>query len=518
MKNVRDYKNHVIDCFKSVFNVYKITFMVLFLMTLLVVLFGFDSNAIKSFVEVLCFYIVVVFTIESYIKDKTWRVIFYIVGFVFAVICHVFYTSHELVMVGIFSSLGLLSLFKIVCNSKEGIDNYLWNVLQNEMIFGIVSGIILFALLFVAFVIHSLLISNFNVDLYSRLSMLWFGVVFVPGQILCLHYIHKDIFAVVRIVIKYIVYPLVLIVTGVLYLYLIKILFTREIPSNLLYSIILWLIVVGLFVYILLYNKETGISKKVLSILPYLFIVLYFVQIYSLYLRINAYGITEVRYLGIVILLIELLALIWIMLGKFEWLKYILLVMVVCNIVSFSLPYVNMKSVSINNQVKRITNIYKEGTSFDDYSIEEKSIMSSAYWYLSRKRELDKIPAYVNVSKIRGYGDYNDERYKELNYYNDSREIPIGDYKYLVEVEMDQSFTEGIDVEHLSYSMFSLVDGIEDGIKVFLEKTMKAQKVEEKNIHFKDSSSYYIKSLDLVYDEESYKILSINMEGYLLKH
>ena len=136
--------------------------------------------------------------------------------------------------------------------------------------------------------------------------------------------------------------------------------------------------------------------------------------------------------------------------------------------------------------------------------------------YFSYKDEAS--PAYVNVSKIRGYGDYNDERYKELNYYNDSREIPIGDYKYLVEVEMDQSFTEGIDVEHLSYSMFSLVDGIEDGIKVFLEKTMKAQKVEEKNIHFKDSSSYYIKSLDLVYDEESYKILSINMEGYLLKH
>ena len=110
------------------------------------------------------------------------------------------------------------------------------------------------------------------------------------------------------------------------------------------------------------------------------------------------------------------------------------------------------------------------------------------------------------------------DKYKELYYYDDTREIPIGDYKYLMEVVMDESFTEGVEISSLSYNMFHDVEGLEDGIKVFLERAMKNGKVEEKNIHFKDSSSYYVKHLSLYYDEETHKIEHILMEGYLLKH
>ncbi len=518
MKNVKDYKKQVIDCFKDVFSSYRFTFLILFIMTLLFVIFGLESSTISSFVEVLCLYLVVLLTIESFFSDKTWRIIFYIVGFVFALVCRIFLPSHGLFMFGIFGALAILSLYKIVSKSKESIDNYLWNVFQNELIFGVVSMIILFGLLFIAFVIHSLLINNFTVDLYSRLSMLWVGFVFLPGQLLCFHYIHSDIFAIVRIIVKYILFPLVLLTTGILFIYLIKIIVVREVPSNILYSIILWLIVVGSFVLVLLQRREVGLSKKIITILPYLFVILLFVQSYSLYLRINSYGITEMRYLGIVFILLEILVLLVIILEKLNWLKYILLVGACFVIISFSLPYVNMKNVSIKNQVRRITSIYKEGTSFDEYSKEEKEKMVSAYWYLYHNHELGQLPSYVNVSSIRSYYGDNSDKYKELYYYDDTREIPIGDYKYLMEVVMDESFTEGVEISSLSYNMFHDVEGLEDGIKVFLERAMKNGKVEEKNIHFKDSSSYYVKHLSLYYDEETHKVEHILMEGYLLKH
>jgi len=101
---------------------------------------------------------------------------------------------------------------------------------------------------------------------------------------------------VLKILISYIVIPLIAAYSLVLIVYFVKILVTFIWPSGRLGPMILAYAIVGLIVFVLASNLEDKFATAYRKIFPKVLIVMVIMQLVSVYLRLNAYGVTEGRY------------------------------------------------------------------------------------------------------------------------------------------------------------------------------------------------------------------------------
>lgn len=96
--------------------------------------------------------------------------------------------------------------------------------------------------------------------------------------------------------IDFIVIPLCSIYAIILYIYFIKIIFTREVPQNIISNLVVWysFVCVG----VLFINKiiETDISQSFKKIMPIIILPLILFMFYSMCIRVSEYGLTPNRY------------------------------------------------------------------------------------------------------------------------------------------------------------------------------------------------------------------------------
>lgn len=106
----------------------------------------------------------------------------------------------------------------------------------------------------------------------------------------------SEISRFLEILISYIAVPLIAAFTLVLMSYFAKILFTFEWPNGELATITLSYSAVGIFVYLLTALIENKIAKLYKMYFPKILILIVIMQLISIGIRVNAYGITESRY------------------------------------------------------------------------------------------------------------------------------------------------------------------------------------------------------------------------------
>ena len=158
-------------------------------------------------------------------------------------------------------------------------------------------------------------------------------------------------------------------------MYIIKIIFLRDIPSNLIFRILSALFIIGLPVWTMILSfKENTTLDKINRKLPLLFIPFIILQIYSIGTRILSNGITELRYLCLMLIIFEIVYII-IYLTKKEKVSRILLVFLALTVISTIAPYINMFTISNLSQYNNLK-IYKQKT---EYSEEEKTKIYGAY-------------------------------------------------------------------------------------------------------------------------------------------
>jgi hypothetical protein len=102
-----------------------------------------------------------------------------------------------------------------------------------------------------------------------------------------------------RILLLYIVMPLLSVYTGILYVYFIKILVTRHWPAGIVSHLVLWysFISIAVIFFIYLLREKNNWSRIFSDYLPKLILPLLVMMFIAMGIRINAYGITENRYL-----------------------------------------------------------------------------------------------------------------------------------------------------------------------------------------------------------------------------
>ena len=169
-----------------------------------------------------------------------------------------------------------------------------------------------------------------------------------------------------------------------------KIIVSQEIPSNVIFRITAALFIVAAPSWTIINSyKFKNLYEKVFKILPLLFIPFILLQVYSLGVRISDYGLTPVRYLGVVFVIFEMLYILAFQ-YKREKIHLVMPTVAVALWIILLAPVVNLDRLSQLAQIGRVKEYFKieniENTSYD-----KKMRIYNAYHYLNYLDDGDEI-------------------------------------------------------------------------------------------------------------------------------
>ena len=531
MEKVKDFFNRLTSNYKTYVKQYMATNIVIIIATLVFTFANFNawSKFLTSFAIIAVIAAINFFVAESYFKKKSARIYSYIIGFAIAGIFerfvnyNAFGTSIYRILIGYSIVAFLIGLFKVIKNSGLELSKYCTRSFKNLFGTGVIYGILVVGFILIMTIAISLLTPGKDYEPVMRAQIAIFGLFLVPATLLSITNTEGESSKFIEAVISFVLLPLTALATIIIYIYMLKILALRQIPQNSIYKIIAGLFVVAFPVWVMTYEyKQKNKFVEVFSkIMPIAFIPLIGLQVYSIGARIGENGITPVRYMGVMFIIFEIIAIVLSIVNKRKYLTNALLVAAVLMAISTILPVVNMEEISNYNQVSRLKNAWREGESFTSLSSEEKATASSAYRYLLRQENSEKyLPKYLDKEElteklIEHYSPYGDEdetydekrtTYKRVNYqYPDDEVITVEGYNCIKKFQVYE-----YDINEENLESVSLYDTFNINLKDYVLGLIEANKngdesakeyIVSHRVHrVDDSRDIYITDVNLSYE------------------
>ena len=259
----------------------------------------------------------------------------------------------------------LIAYYFIIKKKDMELPQYAAKIFMNSLILFLFECVIA-AGISVLYYIYYILFKDVDFVIYARIMFFQFVVVSYIGFMIAAEKVDGKLNLFSKVLIKYVMLIMVLIGFVFFYIYLFRIIISREIPSNQVFTVCLLLFVVGLTTALMARGFEEKreqvetaekietvereennitISKesfydKIIKYLPVAFIPALILQIISLVLRVGQYGLTISRYYGVIAIIFEIIY-IAIYLFKYEKLKNILLVQALLILIITVVPFVN---------------------------------------------------------------------------------------------------------------------------------------------------------------------------------
>ena len=281
-----------------------------------------------------------------------------------------------------------------VCHRRSGVGfiEYILHVLVNWAITTVIYSVLLFGVMLIILIIDLLFLSG-NSSLYGYAAILVTGVYYAPACIMALNDLSNEISDRISIVVvKYVLSVMTICAFAIVYLYLLKILIMREMPSNEIFRIVAGLFCIGMPIWILdyFYRDDTKFMHF-LQKLPYGLIPLIPMQTYAVCVRIYHNGMTPIRYLGVCMIFFEVIMLFVWYFWK-EKLERMLLILGAIIIVAVFIPGSNMFRVSNEWQSAILVNYHsKVTTALGKLTQEEYDRLEGAYKYLKRDPQMKEM-------------------------------------------------------------------------------------------------------------------------------
>ncbi len=539
MSKIKSFFTKMATNYKSSFKKYTATNILIILMTLFFVIKYNDLPRITS--EILLIATVSgvgFFTCETYLKKVWQRVISYIVCIGIAVIFESgIIPENEMVCTGYVLSVFLIGLIKAIKNTEVDIGEYIIKVLKNLFNVGIIYTILNIGLTLILLIFMILILNNENNwDLMARLQIALLGFLVLPASLVAITEINNDISKFIKTIILYIMLPLTIIATAIIYIYMAKIFIIREIPSNAIYRILAGLFTVAFPIWVSIYTfKEQSKSiEKMCKILPIAFAPFILLQIYSIYTRIAENGLTPSRYIGVVFIIFEIIAIFLSLYKERKYLIHTITTAVILIVISTILPVVNMQSASYISQSNRLKKAWKANQTFNQLSDENKNIAKSAYKYLIRENNSIKyIPSYIDDEAIKNYNksdNYSYTNYLHYEYidypktygYSENEIIPIEEYKKIQPVRVTEA-----DKQLNTITNISLTNSVTVDLREYISKIVEEDKVSDKNVQeyiklnhkikVDENTDFYITKFNLNYaNPRAVYVSYLVIEGYIL--
>ena len=531
MEKVKDFFNRLTSNYKTYVKQYMATNIVIIIATLVFTFANFNawSKFLTSFAIIAVIAAINFFVAESYFKKKSARIYSYIIGFAIAGIFerfvhyNTFGTSIYRILIGYSIGAFLIGLFKVIKNSGLELSKYCTRAFKNLFGTGVIYGILVVGFILIMTIAISLLTSGKDYEPVMRAQIAIFGLFLVPATLLSITNTEGESSKFIEVVISFVLLPLTALATIIIYIYMLKILALRQIPQNSIYRIIAGLFVVAFPVWVMTYEyKQKNKFVEVFSkIMPIAFIPLIGLQVYSIGARIGENGITPVRYMGVMFIIFEIIAIVLSIVNKRKYLTNAVLVAAGLMAISTISPVVNMEEISNYNQASRLKNAWREGESFTSLSSEEKATASSAYRYLLRQENSEKyLPKYLDKEElteklIEHYSPYGDEdetydekrtTYKRVNYqYPDDEVITVEGYNCIKKFKVYE-----YDINEENLESVSLYDTFNINLKDYVVGLIEANKngdesakeyIVSHRVHrVDDSRDIYITDVNLSYE------------------
>lgn len=155
-------------------------------------------------------------------------------------------------------------------------------------------------------------IDTFRVEL--NIQLLLSALAYLPTCLLAVSDTSEDNAAFTKKFVSYVLLPCVWIAMFVIYLYVVKIFVTQEVPSNEIFGICASLFAIGMPIWMMasgFVEEKTSRYAKLISITKYIYAPFILLEIYSMSVRVKAYGLTEQRYAAIMFILLQIIYILW---------------------------------------------------------------------------------------------------------------------------------------------------------------------------------------------------------------
>lgn len=303
----------------------------------------------------------------------------------------------------------LLVLATVYCSYKKsglGFPEYTLKVFSNLMKTFIVFWLLSFGALFITGIVDTLLIDGYSYyDMCCEVLVI--GFYLAPMCIISIRDMTSEPGALLKTIVKYILMILSACGMAIVYLYVVKILILWEIPSNEVFSIVATLFCMGMPVWLMFtYYEDDTRYYKIFSRLPYVFAPLICLQLYSMVVRISQYGVTPERYMGMALILFEVVTLfIWRFLKEKR--ETLLLFFGFLVVLAVFVPGINMYKVSDLSQSYFLKKYYQEVLDGRELSSNAYERLRGSYKYLERQAQTQAFAAQYNI--------YEDSFVEKLN-------------------------------------------------------------------------------------------------------
>ena len=245
--------------------------------------------------------------------------------------------------------------------NKENKEKYLQSEFSDFVITYIFAAVLFVGIAIVLTTISYLFFSSNN-DFFFRLTTYFFWFIAeVFGASLFLSLLKKTdddlenykFPSIFNLLIKFVIIPLIVIYTGILYIYMAKAVISMQLPKGLISHLVLWYTAFSVIIIILITpftqkDKFLGNFKKYF---PYFSIPLIFASLFALFQRSYQYGITEKRYY-VLILIFWLLFCVILFIRKMN-ITGIFISLIACVVIAVYTPF-SAKSVSNFSQKERL--------------------------------------------------------------------------------------------------------------------------------------------------------------------
>ena len=545
MNKVENFFAGLAESYKSFLKQYMFTNIAIVITTLVGVFanYNYMSEFLKHFIIVMGITIINFFMVETYLRNKTQKTIGYIVGFGIGVAIERWLNFNDSswsirLTVGYLLIVAVLALIKIIKDSKLEVYEYLTKIFKNLFDVGIIYGVLSIGLSIIFGVFTTLILNDGDtLELMMRMHIALFGLFYVPAILMAITNTKIEVTKFIKILICFVMLPLTVLIMLIIYIYMAKIVIMQDVPSNSIFRITTGIFIVAFPIWTMSYTfkDKNKIIELVSKWMPVAFIPFIGLQIYSLGVRLKDNGLTPVRYLGIIFMIFEVVAIFYSLYKERKYLVRTLQILVGLILVSTILPVVNLQTASNINQAKRLQNAWAQGKEYNELSIEDKEKAASAYRYLCMQDDFDKyLPEYLSKEDIENqifeekeylkYEKYNYE-YGNIYYESDNDEmINVEEYKNVKYVQEYLYDAEESELESFSLNeqaSINIKDYILNAINQEREDMSGTEYIEQNNVlKIDDNKDFRITTLNISYEMETNGKLNninfISIDGYIL--
>lgn len=345
-----------------------------------------------------------------------------------------------------------LGLFNTWRRSALPFGTYLLKSLQNFAQAGIVAWVFAVGTALVVYIFNYLILSSSKGDPGFRTFMLAMGTGLGLGFLFAVSDQKRSIASFTAAIVRWILLPLLTIAFVIIYAYIVKIVFISEIPSNQVYRILSVLFLLGLPVWLVIdHFAKDELPIRIGTRLPILFLPILVLQAYVIWLRIAAFGLTPARYLGVMLVVFELVV---ILLYAFRRrnIAWILPVFAGFVLVAGIIPKINMDDLSLADQHRQVSRF--DPADFENLPPAERLRIISAYDYLNDDVEGKKMLTTFDSQSVDLLKKYRQDTFidGEDNYIYLTtvlKDVDISDYSKVSIVNASQ-YEEPIDLSQVS--------------------------------------------------------------------